>query len=1070
MLLSILGPVAVDGRPVPGERLPTLVRALAESPGQSVSTSALVEEVWADEPPDHAVGAVQALVSRARRLGLDIQPVAGGYRLVPDEVEVDAVAVVQHLRAARTALRAGQCSEARAETRAAHALLVVSPRTLLASPLGAVARLGAELVTLDVQTALAAGEVPDDLGPLRALALGSPPDEPAVALLVRALAAQGRESQALEVLDQLRHELAERYGTDPSPVVADVHLALLRGELSASPEQLSPVPATTTADAMATALPAPWRRSPTALLGREAELLAVEAALADHPLVTVVAVGGAGKTRLAAEIARRATAAGTDVHVLELAGLQDPAEVLPALLVTLGATETEIDSERPNTRRALPTQLRLRRAVSTLSGLLVLDNCEHLIAVVADLVAQIIDAGQPGLRVLATSRAPLGILGEAVHPLQALSDETAVALLGARARAARPVLGWDDATALTLCHHLDNLPLALELAGARLRSMSLDDVLAAVTDRFGLLDHALRGLPARHEGLWAMVDWSWTLLGDLPRRLAAEVAVFPVPFTAEAAAAVTRREASGTNGTAGAPGEVGVDEVRRALAVLVEQSLLTLQDDGSSPTRYRMLETVREYGEARLRTDGERAEVLDRLTDWAAAECRALRTRLVGPPQVPALRLIDAETETFLVALRWALEHHRQPQVVAVAAVLLCSWTVRGLHVEAASWARQVMRTDEPAVRRRLAAAGPTGGADPDDAAMVAMIAMINSGVAGDLRTAGLALRSGRRVLRDAEQLDGRLAALLRATGTITSNDPDTQLAEAALLAAHPDPYVRALGLFFHAAARENLGEMPYSLDEAYESYALFQTLGDEWGMAIAAQGIGQWEAGQGSDGAEHWLEVAERHLLTVGALPDARAMAVARQVHRALRGSTEARAALDDAVAATGSDALVRAQAAVGLAAVAADEGQWDRAVALADQAVAIAATHPQSIDQASLMYALCAAVLRARAGLDAGPALRALVPRVVATHDVPILGSLALGFAEHAAATGDRDRSRALWALARRLGANLSLVFGPGLATALFTADMVGDADEQAALLAQVADLSIADATARLLEMLGT
>ena len=160
----------------------------------------------------------------------------------------------------------------------------------------------------------------------------------------------------------------------------------------------------------------------------------------------------------------------------------------------------------------LSPEERLRAVAPDLDGLVVLDNCEHVLDAAAAVVADLLAAASPEVAVLATSRAPLGLVGEVVHRLRALPDADALALLESRARAGGAAPTWDADRALALCHRLDNLPLALELAAARLRHMPIDDVLAGLTDRFALLDDALRGLPERHASLWAMVDWSRELL------------------------------------------------------------------------------------------------------------------------------------------------------------------------------------------------------------------------------------------------------------------------------------------------------------------------------------------------------------------------------------------------------------------------------------------------------------------------------------------------------------------------------------------------------------------------------
>ena len=202
------------------------------------------------------------------------------------------------------------------------------------------------------------------------------------------------------------------------------------------------------------------------------------------------------------------------------------------------AARTDLTTER----RLLTPEDRLRLAAQDLDGLLVLDNCEHVLDAAAVVVGDLLAVASPDVVVLATSRAPLGLVGESVHRLRALPDADALELLETRARAGRASLGWQPDRALELCHRLDNLPLALELAAARLRSMTVEDVLDGLSDRFALLDDALRGLPERHASLWAMVDWSRELLEPSERVLVQRLAVVPAPFTADTAVAVSGAE------------------------------------------------------------------------------------------------------------------------------------------------------------------------------------------------------------------------------------------------------------------------------------------------------------------------------------------------------------------------------------------------------------------------------------------------------------------------------------------------------------------------------------------------
>ncbi|CAM5785307.1 AfsR/SARP family transcriptional regulator [Cellulomonas persica] len=764
MHVTTLGPLALDGRPVRGERLSAVVRELVAARGRAVSVGALVEAVWDGAPPDDEQGAVQALVSRVRRLGLRVETLPGGYRLPSDDLTVDADEARALVGAARAALDADDLAAAAEHARRARALLPAAPDDVAA------VRLLAETADVAARVALRAGG-PYDESDLRQLATRTPPDEPSVALLVRVLAAQGRDAEALEVVESLRRDLAERYGTDPSPVVAHAHVALLRGELgptsapatssspTATPLAAGHTPARPASSPLAH-LPSAWRRPPTPLVGRDADVAAVTAALQEAPVVTVVATGGAGKTRLAAEVARGVAQAGQQVRVVELAGLRSADDVLPAVLGELGGSETvptlpEVNAER----RVLPRRDRLRAAAQNLSGLVVLDNCEHVLAEAASVVADLLEVVPPDVTVLATSRAPLGLVGERVHRLLALPDDDALALLRARAQAARPGMVWDDEQALALCHRLDNLPLALELAAARLRSMPVQDLLDGLTDRFTLLDDALRGLPERHASLWALVDWSRDLLPDDERALLERLAVVPGSFTAALAASIA-----------------GVPDARRGLADLVDQSLLVLDDTGSGPARYRMLETVREYGDARLEASGHRDDAMAGLVAWATREAVDLADRMFGPGQLAALARCSDEQESLVAALRWALEHDEEPSAVQVAAALFQWWTVRGMHVEVVTWASRLVHVDDPAARRRSALFVGAASGRPlphgDLATSVMLQTAVNGGITSTLRLPSLAGRVLRRLMREqADEISPGAAALAQAVPTLASND-----------------------------------------------------------------------------------------------------------------------------------------------------------------------------------------------------------------------------------------------------------------------------------------------------------
>ncbi|MEV4703827.1 BTAD domain-containing putative transcriptional regulator [Actinoplanes sp. NPDC049316] len=1043
MRITTLGPLAVDGRPVRGERLAAVIRELAAARGRPVSAAALVDAVWDGDPPEDATGAVQALISRVRRLGLPVVAGAGGYRVPADQVEIDVVAARALVDEGRAALSAGAVPDARRAAEQARGLFPEVPELTGAETL----RLFGDVAALRAGVALAGGG-PYDEADLRLLAGRTPPDEPAAALLVRVLAAQGRDAEALAVVDDLRRELADRYGTDPSPVIAEVHLALLRGQLKPAAAPRHPARAT---------MPRSWQRPGTALVGRDADVTAVEEALREAPLVTIVATGGAGKTRLAAEVARRAPG---PVRVIELAGVRAPGEVLPAVLAALGGAETAVAAPAlSRDRRVLSPEERLRAAAPELDGLLVLDNCEHLLDAAAAVVADLLAVASPELAVLTTSRAPLGLAGEVVHRLRMLPDAEALNLLETRARAGGAPSTWDGRQALALCHRLDNLPLALELAAARLRHMPLEDVLTGLDDRFALLDDALRGLPERHASLWAMVDWSRELLKPADQELMQRLAVIPAAFTAGTAAAVAE-----------------VPDVRRGLAVLVEQSLLTLEDGDGGPPRYRMLETVREYGEARL---GDRGAAMAGLVTWARARSVELAAGQIGPRQLEVLAATARDQENLTAALRWAMDHDDEAAVVDVSAALFYLWQVRGLHVEVSGWARTLLHIDDPVARTRSAlAGGPAEGKEPPDADRLAGLCLmlgINAGITGPVRLSVLARRALDRVVKQrSAEISSRYLALAAQLPRLDPFDSREGLAGAETLIGHPDPYVQALGLFMRAVLRDNGGMPEESLADARTAYARFEAVGDHWGMAMAAGSIGQAMPPR-HDEAVRWLRRGVQHMEMLGAAQDARSFRVVLDGQLARAGDAEAERRLHETVTSGHAEPEQVAQAYLGLAHVAWQRREHDEVLRYADAVIGTFGGFTEPMPQLRVLFAVTVAALyvtvageRPVEGADArATALLAQVrDEGLPLQDAQFAGGWGLGGAVLAAYRGDADSAGELWAAARRIGAYDRMMFPSGDSGRLAVA--LGDEDHRRALLAACADETVAATVARIHELM--
>ena len=397
----------------------------------------------------------------------------------------------------------------------------------------------------------------------------------------------------------------------------------------------------------------------TSFIGRAEPLREVAGLLSDHRLVTVTGPGGAGKTRLAAQVARQVGSRFADgAWLVELAPVADPAQVAAVVAAALGVRE----------QPGLPAAEALARALARQQMLLVLDNCEHVIGAAAALCAELL-AACDDVRVLATSREPLRVAGEARYRLASLAlpdlDDLAeaaraeaVALFADRARDADAHFMLDDQTApavARLVTRLDGMPLAIELAAAQVEALGVTGLLGGL-DKLALLAGGDRLAPSRQRSLAATVAWSYQLLDEAERRVFRAVSVFPAGFTLEGAEAVA--------GEAAGP----------AVLRLVDCSLLTPPRDGpDGRSRYSMLETLRGYGAGRLAETGEQDQAAAALAGYAlgvAEEAAAgLQTR-AGERE--AARWLDVEDATLRQVLAWAMGH--DPEVALRLAIALGWW------------------------------------------------------------------------------------------------------------------------------------------------------------------------------------------------------------------------------------------------------------------------------------------------------------------------------------------------------------------------------------------------------------
>ncbi|MFW5420555.1 winged helix-turn-helix domain-containing protein [Nocardiopsis sp. CNT-189] len=963
MRFGVLGPLEVRTDAgaevaVPGAKVRALLAALLVADGEPVSADRLLEEVWEGDPPSRGAAALQTAASRLRRALDAAEPGAralvesgpSGYRLRAPEEAVDAAGFAALLARARTAPAPGEAAALLDEALQLWRGPALADHADAAFAAPAIARLEEQRAAALEQRAearLAAGEHASLVGELGELVSRYPLRERLRAAHMRALYRAGRQAEALESFRSFRALLAEEIGVDPGPELERLHTAILTGdaprparadpwrEPGPPPGGEGPRPGAGQdpagpPDGAPGNLPAPLVEA----VGREKAVAEVGAALADGRLATLTGPGGVGKTTLAVAAAGAVRERFPDgVWFAELTARDachcDVEDIAQFVAATVGLRE-DVEERGGAAARPRAVSDRLVRALRGKEALILLDNCEQVVESVAGLAAVLL-RGAPGLRLLATSREPLGVPGEVLHPVRPLEppapdaphdperllDSPAVRMFAGRAAAAVPgftVHAGNAAAVAAICTRLDGLPLALELAAARLRAMDVAELADRIGDRFRLLAAPGRGGgTARHRTLRAVIDWSWELLGAGERTVLSRVSVHAGGFPLAAAEAVC----SG--------GPVAEGEVWEVLARLVDRSLV-VAEPGQGGTRYRLLESVAAYGWERLEEDGAADRVLGlHVGHWTRfAERNAGRLR--GPEQAAALAALDAERANLRLALERAAARSDAESALRLAGALGRYWYLRGRNGEAQRSLRIALGVDgaaPPQVRARARmwfAAMEYLQGRPVEAGEEARAVLEAYGRMDD--PAGLA---------EAQALFAMLLSAARGTGTgFPSAIALTEAAQAAFRRSGDD---WGLALALHARGWEELrrSDLGAAREDAEESLELFRRAGDPWGEARAADLLGVLAGIAGDhEGAARLHRSAQRLAEEIGLWPQA-AEEVVRlgRVALAVRDYAEAERLHAEALARAGGDHFTGlvTMARGGLGMTARRRGDLDRA-----------------------------------------------------------------------------------------------------------------------------------------------
>jgi len=985
LTVGVLGPLEVrrDGRPltVPSGKTTEVLVRLALDAGRLVSAERLIEDLWGEAAAGTGRNTLQSKVSQLRRALEEPALVSSGrrgYTLELDPGDVDALRVAGLAADASAARRSGD--PATAMEAATEALGLFRGEVLADAGDGEWLqphRTRLDEVRLGLLEDRAAARVDlggggDVIAELEWLLGEHPLREGLWSSLITALYRAGRQADALAANRRVRQLLVDELGIEPGKALRELERQIL--QQSTALDAAATAPGTAAAALVVGNLPA----LSTPLVGRGDDLAAVGRLVDGGRLVTLVGPAGVGKTRTAIE-AVRSLDPGGGVWLVRLDAADASTSIWQLVTETLQLTGGE------------QTLLDRFAGVETV---LVLDNCEHVLDGVAELVTRLLD-GAPPLRVVATSQAPLGLDGEAVYALEPLPLPDSVTLFADRATRMRRRFALDDDTAATVeavCRSLDGLPLAIELAAARVRSLSVQEIARRLDDRFALLQDPASRRPERRRALAAAIGWSYDLLFPDDQRGLWALSCFTGGAPLAAAEQVLT--------TLGVPAVAAVDVIGR----LADRSMLSVETADDGTTRYRLLDSIRAFAGDRLRDAGLAGDAHAAHAAWFAEAGERCAATVRGRAQPGCLALVRAERANIDAALAWAAGH--DPELgLRLANGFGWTWVVLGDGVAGAA-----------RVRNALEAAGDQ--AAPRDRATALLLAGWLEASAGNVGQAQddleAALAAAGRLGDDRLRADAqRHLAFLR----IQQGRPhDVLQCAAASLAVYRQlelPWETAASLLLGAFGSIMLGDTTGATRAATEAVQFLTPIGDAWGMVHAEAMLGAVA------NAEHRFADAAAALTRAASLSETLGFVGQAALHLTTLGRVqqrsgapdEARGTLNRAIqaATTGGDLRVAATARIHLARTLRSAGDQATARSLLEENHRWYRAHGGG-DGALLTRCLLAAL---SAASGAGPALEDLhaVLDEARRHQDLETQTLALdALARAAAARGDTAQSARL------------------------------------------------------------